>query len=682
MIELLSFKFNNIRGFTTEQEIDISNRDKIIQVDGVNTNTGGSSGAGKTTILLALDYLLGISDKPSTVLQSWLTKEPMCVSGEFLIDNKPVTITRSKKHGLTIVTPDETISGNSKLTEEKLDEFIGLPRKIFKKMVHKRQKDGGFFLSLTAKESFEFLISVLGLDKYLNQMTSISTDIDSIGKEISTLDNSINTLNSLKSELEELLKSKIEPTCHVTQAHVDQLTKQRLELQTKIDSKYKEVVDRISAIKKPKQGSVDFSKGPLDKLEQELMTLEKKESDAVIKHDTLIQNLRQAKTNFSLELNRISGYKTDMERIVDEIANYKEQRDEIQLSKCHTCKQVWNGSSAQDEVGRITEQITILGKSALDLRDRIQQEHDIKVKYDRVEQVLEETKLTRPKEKSSDEWNRLKNAIYREKDERINIEYDEENKYLKAKAEYDKQTSNIAESFREEKEALDKQLSDNRIDSADVDRQLEYFHKANNTYKIEKEDLENNISGKQSEILKKTEKLTIIKTKLIVAEESKRCVKAYVLQIFQETLDSIGDIATELMSGIPNMANSTIYLEGCKENKNGVIKDEIEAIINKDGVNKVPLKALCGGEETAIELAIDLAVIDVIETRANKGANFFIADEPFNGLDSICKEKCLHIISRYNTNKKIIMIDHSSELKEQVSDTITVIKEGECSRIA
>jgi DNA repair exonuclease SbcCD ATPase subunit len=167
----------------------------------------------------------------------------------------------------------------------------------------------------------------------------------------------------------------------------------------------------------------------------------------------------------------------------------------------------------------------------------------------------------------------------------------------------------------------------------------------------------------------------------MVADESKRLIKAYVLQTFQETLDAIGEQATNILAAIPNMTTSTVYFEGCKETKSGSIKDEVVAILNTDGNNDIPIKSLSGGERTAIDLAIDLAVIDVIETKASKGANFLFMDEPFDGLDSVCKENCLEILKQIDTNKKIIMVDHSSELKEMVSDVILVIKKGETSSV-
>jgi DNA repair ATPase RecN len=55
---------------------------------GQNNNTGGSSGAGKSTVFNALDFLLGLNDLPVTVLQSRLTKSGISVIGEFDFDGK------------------------------------------------------------------------------------------------------------------------------------------------------------------------------------------------------------------------------------------------------------------------------------------------------------------------------------------------------------------------------------------------------------------------------------------------------------------------------------------------------------------------------------------------------------------------------------------------------------------
>jgi len=96
MIQLLALRFGQIRSFVDDQEIVFANREKLIQIDGKNLNTGGSSGSGKSTVLMVLDYLLGLNDVPATLLQSRLTKSGMWAEGDFVIDGQPVTISRSK----------------------------------------------------------------------------------------------------------------------------------------------------------------------------------------------------------------------------------------------------------------------------------------------------------------------------------------------------------------------------------------------------------------------------------------------------------------------------------------------------------------------------------------------------------------------------------------------------------
>lgn len=205
------------------------------------------------------------------------------------------------------------------------------------------------------------------------------------------------------------------------------------------------------------------------------------------------------------------------------------------------------------------------------------------------------------------------------------------------------------------------------------------FEQMMSTYKTECDSLKQKIDTYKKFHIEEHKKLEENDKKLKVAQEAHRLIKAYTIQVFQDTLNLIGDTATEMISSIPNIQNSSIYFEGCKENKSGTIKDEVTPVITLNGHNKIPIKAFSGGEKTAIELAVDLAVIDIIEAKTGKGANFFILDEPFNGLDSVCKESCLEVLKQYDTNKKIIMVDHSSELKEMVSDVITIVKEGEVS---
>ena len=166
-----------------------------------------------------------------------------------------------------------------------------------------------------------------------------------------------------------------------------------------------------------------------------------------------------------------------------------------------------------------------------------------------------------------------------------------------------------------------------------------------------------------------------------IAEESKRLIKSYSLQKFQETLDAIGETASDILRNVPNMATASIYFEGCKETGSGTIKEEVTALVNMDGEPDIDIKSLSGGERTAIDLAVDLAVIDVLEVKAGKGADFFILDEPFEGIDSVGRSAIVDIIKGVDSGKRIIIVDHGSETKETISDKIIAVRNGELSYV-
>jgi energy-coupling factor transporter ATP-binding protein EcfA2 len=115
MIKLLKLKFQNVGRFVEMQSIDFTNKSKLLQFDAKNENTGGSSGSGKSTVFQCIDLLLGINGASAATLQSRLTKSGFFIEGEFLINDIPVTISRSKKDGLIVRTPTETVEGNAKI---------------------------------------------------------------------------------------------------------------------------------------------------------------------------------------------------------------------------------------------------------------------------------------------------------------------------------------------------------------------------------------------------------------------------------------------------------------------------------------------------------------------------------------------------------------------------------------
>lgn len=389
------------------------------------------------------------------------------------------------------------------------------------------------------------------------------------------------------------------------------------------------------------------------------------------------KNASEAYQAVEKKINEIPFHKSKMNTLIEDMKVQMEQKKHIQDNKCPTCTQTWVGDTAETKIASIDSKIAELKTLILEKKGFVDEEADLLAKRDKVKEI--QVKIE--KEHNLDDINKkiddLKHIIVTLKTEDKNKESVVENEYLKELDKYNKVVS------------VAKEFHDTLI--KEVDEKIAFFDKEHSTkkstldnhsrelsqYLEKKTKLENTLKEKRANLKDAKKQKEEKKHELTVAEESKRAIKTYTLQIFQDTLDYIGGYASDILADIPNMANATVYFEGCKENKSGSIKDEVNAIINMDGYNGVNIKTLSGGERTAIDLAVDLAVIDMIESKAGKGADFFILDEPFEGLEEINISQCLEVLRQVDTNKKIIIVDHNPIAKEMINDKITVERDGE-----
>ncbi len=177
-------------------------------------------------------------------------------------------------------------------------------------------------------------------------------------------------------------------------------------------------------------------------------------------------------------------------------------------------------------------------------------------------------------------------------------------------------------------------------------------------------------------------KIKLLDSKLELAVEAKRAIKSYINHCFDDALETIGEMATSIIRNIPNMANATITLKALNETKEGKIKEEVNTVIDMDGDLDIPIDSLSGGERTSTDIAVDLSVIDFIESKTGKGINLFILDEPFGGaIGPIEIESIIEMLKNNNVNRKIVIVDHNPVVKEMVSDRIIVVRDGLTSRI-
>lgn len=659
MIKLKRVSFENIRSFVGKQTIVLDDREKLIQIDGQNRNTGGSSGSGKSTVLIAMDYLFGLNDIPSTILQSWLTKEEISVEADLIIDNIPSYLKRSKKKGLYLKYGEEEYFGS--LAEEKLQALISVPKNIFRQMFHKRQGERGFFLNQTPKQMYSFLIDMLDLNSYDAKYQAISEDIKLKTKRIEELNINIENYKQNITNMSDIVKSKIKPSFVDTSTLPILIEKKDCLIQKlkELELNKHNTLQQLSKADVPQ--FTPYSNIAMLQLEEKLRMLRER-----------YNNTQSSINKFNQSLNFIAHKKTKVKETAQEAVDKGKKLSQIMSSVCYTCNQHYVGTHAQQTKIQLEQDIEDLKQAIRKLKLEIDEEPML------VTQVSVFTSLLRELEAEIDKYKselhtEKKNAEehrkkYDELIEKMNISL--KNKQLEASSRWDAAIKEIQQQIWPLESEI-QQLSTNKKNYEH--NMAEYSREISQTKAI----LDNYVAKYRDE----SEEMKRLNEQVDIAQEANRLIKSYTIQVFQDTLNLIGDLATDLISSIPNVQNSSIYFEGAKESKNGSVKDEVTAIINLNGNNKIPIKAFSGGEKTAIELAVDLAVVDIIESKTQKGINVLILDEPFDGLDSVCKEQSLEILKQHDTNKKIILVDHSSELKEMVSDVITICKDGEVSYI-
>lgn len=689
MIRLLSLEIEGIGRFLEKQSIDFTSSAKIIQVDGKNSNTGGSSGSGKSTIFNSIEYLFGINDIPANSLYSRLpevTKNPR-VSGIFDIDGIVTTITRSKKDGLVISYDGDVIQGNNKIAEEKLDALLGISRKLFKKMIHKKQKEGGFFLNLTPKETYDFLLECLNLRHWNDRIDQIDQQISSGEVSLRSLeDNKASLINQISS-FNIILQNKIKPTVDFDESLIDVLKTKRsglLLLKEESEISYKR---SLAEIVEPQQASVEEDEN-ITRLESGILNLKKKLSDINSNKSKIIREITDSAHSKQKEITALKNILKDIEftklklpEISAKIKELNRVKEHLKLSTCPTCNQGWMSDDKNAKLVETEADITKLITNALSFKKDIDREESVKQSLAKLEKELESIKLSVAFDTLDSEIQFINDKILSEQQLVSNIKTNRMSEYLESKKEYDAKVNALKDLHLQQERGILNEISAVSMEISNKELELSKYKEALATYEKEIVSITNMLQEKNTSLNVISDNILNLLKHIDTLKETKRLIKTYNLHVFEDSLTYIGNRASEILSNIPNMSSAFIYFEGFKQNKSGSIKEEVNAILSVDGEQEVSIKTLSGGERTAIDLAVDLAVVDLIELRSGKGANFLVLDEPFDGLDSVCKERCLEMLKSIDTNKKILIVDHGSELKEMIEDTITVTRKGDISFI-
>lgn len=679
MLKIKKLKFWNAGRFVEPTEIDFESKPQLFQVDAQNKNTNGSSGSGKSTIFNVLEYLLGVNDIPVTILQSRLTKDGIGAEAVIDKDGEEYTIHRSKSEGLTIKSAKGSVTGSTKVAEEELQKIIGIKPELFRPMLHKRQGEGGFFLGMRPSEMHNFLVEALNLDEWTVKADKAEAEAklhkETFDRELAILSG----LNATHQNLVETLQSLVEPQKDFDESVEadlrNKIITQKQELQTVEENQ----ALQLANIPQPMMETAP-DKSVLDSLNRAWADRRNELATAKSEKENTVKKL-------NLTIHTLSKNVPALERLKADLPNFQAQFDELRQhiletkdSKCPTCKQVWEGGDRDKAFDALVDKAKSL--SALISRNEaeILGLPILKEQLSEAQNALKiaETVSHSDLEKNlNDAWNELS----AKQSEILNAESVRSKNYKDRTDFYNAQIQLVKDQFASDLSARTTEINSLVMALKDHENKKTTFQKMSDQYQTTKRTIDEKIKDTVSISTACLNRKDVAGRAWRIAEESSKILKNFINQLFQDTLADIATRATKILNGIPNTATASIQFESFKETKSGTIKQETNPVLSMDGEIGIPIKSISGGERSSIDLAVDLAVIDMIENVSGKGIDLMIFDEPFNGLDGSCRENCLEMLKQNLGNKRVIIVDHSNETKEAVPDKIMVIREGQFSRV-
>ena len=696
MFKILKIRFSNFGRFVGDHEVDFSEKSNIMQVDAINKNTGGSSGSGKTTIFLALEYVLGINDIPATALQSRLTKDPMSASVTALIGQEIYEITRNIKKGLSIVSALKSVSGSSSIAEDELRSLIGIPIKLLRPLIHKRQNEGGFFLSKTPSKMHSFLMDCLDMKDYEAKIKKAELDENTVEETIKVLDFAIQEKKQDLISAQAVLGSLLEPQKTIEPSVIFDIESKLKKTADLVRSETEKHSIELSKILKPEAPDIKDNEDILSKIkaqelsitELELFIKSSEDKELSLKLDRQKRSVSLQK-DLSLAKSQVISLKAATKNMADQQREFDAIKKEIEHAKgesCPTCRQKLQGGNMQEILSRLADRAkriyVSIQESSAAIADLPSWESKILTAEDQIKSLNLEMIQVNPEIDSAKKAISLTRtglaALFVEKDRYRNSQLQAYKETLKS---YESTISALSSEHTSKMVLLNGSLRAYEMALSDAKMRLQKESLDLERYQADMIRWNKSISQISLRLDSLEKEREDAKRKLIVTKEAVRFVKSYSNQLFQDSLSMVAENATKILSRVPNTSTATIMFDSSRTTQSGTIKEEVVPVLSIDGEVGIPVDSLSGGERAAVDLAVDLAVIDMIESRTGKGIDLFALDEPFDGLDSVCKENCLEVLKNHMSDRKIIIVDHSNETKQMVSDKIVVIREGNVSSI-
>ena len=681
-IDLVSLRISGFRSFLEETEINFTQKG-LYSIQGLDTRSGGSNGAGKSSIFEAIYWILGLNKLPATDLKNYNSTQ-MSGTLELTSSGKKIKINRTSSK-LELEIDNLPILGLKADIERKLFEELGDPE-IFELLSYRRQEDRGLFFYSTDSELKKFLTRCI---PEIDKLETIATAAQKVADDLKkNLDNDSLISKTLNEEFNLTNDNSLDIVGISTSIHSlinerdsisfkDFITKEqenRLNEINRISNSLKQDIisadegnlslDEMSAINELEQKKIELDTyrnqiSPNGELSG-IQSIFKSQKDAISK---TIDEIRRKEN----EKNTLSVKAKDLYRKYEEIS---EQIKHYKDNKCSTCLRTWDES--QNKLA------TALVKS-LEIKDEIVNISNIIKSFPEEMPIdMHKKQLDMLSIQESELISKLRMVdlqLQSIDSEKKQISANPKNRKKQKVTELEIKTlvlANESKSIQDNVESLvNNKINKIRSDIQVLTMTLEH-HKQ---YQVKRLTLLDKI---KSLIIKsqETESAMILESTISKVLGRKGVLGLIMDGILKETEHE----TNRLLSEIPNTSDISINICTTTETKSGSIRNEITTKIFKNGT-EISFKSLSGGQKSSLSLCADLSLVTSIRQRTNINSGWIALDESMDGMDNFSKESALGLIKNIMPDNLILMIEHSTEIKEFFDGSIKVIFDGKTSRV-
>lgn len=629
---------------------------------------GNGSGAGKSSLFMAIYDAIGICPVPATQLKSWHGDGCRRVSLQLAADDKDIVIRRGETQSLTIDGSEKAMETLPSVLGVKDLEWL-LP------LTYRPQNGGSFFLSLGDAEKKSFLSGVLGLDALEKafdesqektpklqaaketaamRVASITGSLQQAKTQLGDGVASIDDLDAAQDAVRiasEAARQAVEHAAAAVaakSAEISALQKQPLQLTP-------EVQEQVAALRAP------LPADPLvAQFESRLKAVDQQEAAAKKEWSTANAAYMQATQAWSSASTKLAKAEADLAALRRQEQTKAEELQSLMSGVCPTCHQAWHDHEEESD-----------RTSSLDaLRKRIAAQEAVVAEMS----VMQE-KPQPPPQPDLSQLQKMRTAL-RQRYEQLQLTQRQKALENSAAADALVATARVD---------VDRRLSALTAERAEAQEKLTQA-RADAGVVEHRKSLVALIARHQSDLAQAQSALDQALGDMKAEDDFRALIgpKGFLGAIFDEVLEEISGETNRLLALMPNVAHVSLQLSSTKTSATSKKQQKVISPVFRSHGHEITgawMRVFSGGQVTAIQLALDLAVAQVLGRRTGLEAGWLILDEPFVGLPAAETEQVMEVLRLLAENRLLLVVDHGTEAQQMFSQTIEVVNENGRSRI-